>query len=95
MIAWESFIDATRDALAAGDIDGFLELTRESGASSAMFLQNVSCGGSYQPAMVALGLLKVDAHHDPEGAGTLTFYGGTGARVVQMGGSLAAAEASK
>ena len=46
-------------------------------------------------AMVALGLLKVDAHHDPEGAGTLTFYGGTGARVVQMGGSLAAAEASK
>ena len=46
-------------------------------------------------AMVQLGLLRVDAHHDPEGVGTLTFYGGTGVRVVQMGGSLAAAEASK
>jgi hypothetical protein len=40
--------------------------------------------------MVQLGLLRVDAHHDPEGVGTLTFYGGTGARVVTLGGSLAA-----
>ena len=54
----EELVHARRDALAAGDIDGFLELTRESGASSAMFLQNVSCGGSYQPAMVALGLAE-------------------------------------
>ena len=35
-------------------------------------------------AMVALGLLRVDAHHDPEGVGTLTFYGGTGVRVVKV-----------
>lgn len=43
-------------------------------------------------AMVALGLLRVDAHHDPEGVGTLTFYAGTGARVVALGGSLAAGD---
>ncbi len=46
------------DALVAGDIDRFLELTRRSGASSGMYLQNVSGGGTDQPAMVALALAE-------------------------------------
>ncbi len=46
------------DALCAGDIDTFLDLTRRSGASSGMYLQNVSCGGNDQPAMVALALAE-------------------------------------
>ncbi len=46
------------EALRAGDIPRFLTFTRESGASSAMFLQNVSAGGTYQPAMVALALVQ-------------------------------------
>ena len=44
-------------ALRAGDIDAFLNLTNRSGASSAMYLQNVSVAGSAeQPTMVALAL---------------------------------------
>lgn len=61
------------DALQAGDIDAFLELTRESGASSAMFLQNVSVGGApEQSAMVALGL----AERLLEGRGACRIHGG-------------------
>ncbi|WP_322290457.1 galactokinase [Paratractidigestivibacter sp.] len=45
-------------ALRAGDIDSFLALTRASGASSAMYLQNVSTAGAFQPAMYALGLAE-------------------------------------
>lgn len=55
----ERLVDDRRDALVAGDIGRFLELTRRSGASSAMYLQNVGTGGSYQPAMVALGLAEL------------------------------------
>ncbi len=46
------------DALCAGDIDAFLDLTRRSGASSGMYLQNVANGGTDQPAMVALALAE-------------------------------------
>ena len=61
------------DALKAGDIDAFLALTRASGASSAMFLQNVSVGGApEQPAMVALGL----AQRLLEGEGACRIHGG-------------------
>lgn len=61
------------NALQAGDIDAFLELTRESGASSAMFLQNVSVGGApEQSAMVALGL----AERLLEGRGACRIHGG-------------------
>ena len=61
------------DALKAGDIDAFLELTRESGASSAMFLQNVSVGGATeQPAMVALAL----AERLLDGRGACRIHGG-------------------
>ena len=47
------------DALRTGDTERFLELTRLSGASSAMYLQNVSVGGtSDQPSMLAIALAE-------------------------------------
>lgn len=50
-------VDARWDALKSGDMDRFLALTERSGASSAMFLQNVSVGGSArQECMVAIAL---------------------------------------
>ena len=50
-------VDGRWDALEAGDMDAFLELTRRSGASSAMYLQNVSVGGSArQECMLAIAL---------------------------------------
>lgn len=60
------------EALRAGDIDTFLDLTRRSGASSGMYLQNVSCGGNDQPAMVALAL----AEHLLGDAGAVRIHGG-------------------
>lgn len=65
-------VDKRWDALNAGDIDRFLELTRESGASSGMFLQNVSSGGDFQPAMAALGM----AEHILGGTGAIRIHGG-------------------
>ncbi len=53
----ERLVAARVEALKAGDMKRFLELTRLSGASSAMYLQNVSVAGSAeQPTMVALAL---------------------------------------
>ena len=50
-------VDKRWDALKAGDMRTFLALTRSSGASSAMFLQNVSASAMReQDAMVALAL---------------------------------------
>ena len=43
-------------ALASHDMGSFVNLTRQSGASSAMFLQNVSAGVREQGAMVAIAL---------------------------------------
>jgi galactokinase len=68
----EALVDLRRVAMEAGDIDAFLELERESGASSAMFLQNVSTGGAYQPAMVAIGL----AERLLAGHGAVRIHGG-------------------
>ena len=65
-------VDRRWAALKASDLAGFLELTRDSGASSAMYLQNVSTGGSFQPAMLALGL----AERLLEGAGAIRIHGG-------------------
>ena len=65
-------VDRRWDALNAGDIDAFLALTRDSGASSGMFLQNVSTGGSYQPAMLALGM----AERLLDGEGAIRIHGG-------------------
>ena len=50
-------VDPRWDALQRGDIGRFLFLTRTSGASSGMFQQNVSVGGSQtQDCMVAIAL---------------------------------------
>ena len=65
-------VDARWTALQAGDMEGFLAATRQSGASSAMYLQNVSAGGSYQPAMLALAL----AEQALEGTGAARIHGG-------------------
>lgn len=66
-------VDARWKALKAGDMDHFLELTRRSGASSAMFLQNVSVGGEYrQDAMVAIAL----SERLLRGAGATRIHGG-------------------
>jgi galactokinase len=52
----DRLVEERAHALLAGDMGEFCELTRLSGASSAMYLQNVSVGGSEQGAMVALAL---------------------------------------
>ena len=66
-------MDKRWDALNAGDIDTFLTLTRASGASSAMYLQNVTAElGNNQPAMYALGL----AEHILDGRGAVRIHGG-------------------
>ena len=60
-------------SLNIGDVATFLELTRESGASSAMYLQNVAAElGREQPAMLALGM----AEHLLEGQGAVRIHGG-------------------
>ena len=66
-------VDKRWAALNAGDIDGFLALTRASGASSAMYLQNVVAKlGAEQPSMYALGL----AEHVLNGRGAVRIHGG-------------------
>jgi galactokinase len=66
-------VDARWEALCAGDLRRFLLLTERSGASSAMFLQNVSVGGSVrQDAMVALALSTRLLH----GRGATRIHGG-------------------
>ena len=66
-------VDRRWDALNAGDIDTFLALTRASGASSAMYLQNVVAElGAAQPAMFALGC----AEHILNGRGAARIHGG-------------------
>lgn len=67
-----NLVDRRWDALNRGDFDAFLSLTRASGASSAMYLQNVSTGGDFQPAMYALGL----AERILDGRGAVRIHGG-------------------
>ena len=52
----ERLVEERAARLGEGDVEGFLRLERLSGASSAMYLQNVSTWGREQDAMVALGL---------------------------------------
>ncbi len=68
----DALVEARWEALVARDAGRFLELTRESGASSGMFLQNVSAGGAFQPAMYALGL----AERALAGRGACRIHGG-------------------
>ena len=66
-------VDRRWEALKSADIDAFLSLTRASGASSAMYLQNVVAElGREQPAMYALGL----AEHILNGRGAARIHGG-------------------
>ena len=66
-------VDKRWAALNKGDIMGFLALTRASGASSAMYLQNVVAElGASQPAMYALAL----AEHILDGRGAVRIHGG-------------------
>lgn len=68
-------VDKRWAALNDGDIEAFLAYTRASGASSAMFLQNVSASGvdvREQHAMIALGL----AEHVLRGRGAARIHGG-------------------
>ena len=66
-------VDRRWEALQSADIDAFLSLTRASGASSAMYLQNVVAElGREQPAMYALGL----AEHILNGRGAARIHGG-------------------
>lgn len=67
-----NLVDKRWQALQANDINAFLDLTRKSGASSGMFLQNVSTQGTYQPAMLALGL----AEYILDGKGAIRIHGG-------------------
>ncbi len=74
-------VDRRWAALTAGDIDAFLALTRASGASSAMYLQNVTAElGSSQPAMYALGL----AEHILDGRGAVRIHGGGFGGTIQV-----------
>ena len=52
----ERLVEGRARALETHDMQAFLELTRASGASSAMYLQNVSAGVREQGAMVAIAL---------------------------------------
>lgn len=65
---------AEADALRAGDFDGFLTLVRESGRSSAMYLQNVVPTGSveHQELMVTLALCEAILN----GRGAVRVHGG-------------------
>ena len=66
-------VDARWDALKEGDMGRFIELTRRSGASSAMFLQNVSAAGAReQDCMVAIAL----SEHLLQGRGATRIHGG-------------------
>lgn len=68
----EALVDQRRDVLLADDMDTFLALTRRSGMSSGMFLQNVATGGAYQPAMLALGVAELAL----AGRGAARIHGG-------------------
>ena len=65
---------AQADALRSGDFDGFLALVRESGRSSAMYLQNVVPTGSteHQELMVTLALCEAIL----AGRGAVRVHGG-------------------
>lgn len=69
-------VAAQRRALEAGDFAAFLSLARQSGASSAQFLQNVSPradgSGAEQPAMTVLALCA----HLLGGRGAYRIHGG-------------------
>lgn len=68
-------------ALADGDFDAFLSLSRASGASSFMYLQNVFCCGDPQHQAVSLALAV--AEHVLGDRGTFRVHGGGFAGTIQ------------
>jgi len=73
-------VDARAEALRQGDFEAFLAATRQSGASSAQYLQNVSTfDRASQPAMVALALADVLL----AGQGAVRIHGGGFGGTVQ------------
>ena len=86
----ERLVAGRAEALRAGEMDRFLELTRLSGASSAMYLQNVSVGGaSDQPSMLAIAL----AEELLGGRGAVRVHGGGFGGTIQAFVPLDAVEA--
>jgi galactokinase len=69
------------EALRSGDFDRFLQLVKESGYSSYMYLQNVIPAGyvQHQDMAVALGLCE----HYLQGRGAYRVHGGGFAGTVQ------------
>ena len=69
------------EALEKGDFDGFLQLVKQSGYSSYMYLQNVIPAGykAHQDVAVALGLCE----HYLQGKGAYRVHGGGFAGTVQ------------
>lgn len=66
-------VDKRWESLCSGNVEEFIRLTRQSAASSAMYLQNVSAElGDSQPTMYALAL----AEHILDGAGAVRIHGG-------------------
>lgn len=65
-------VDQRWSSLQDKDINSFIAYTNTSGASSGMYLQNVSTSGSYQPAMLALGLAETIL----KGRGAVRIHGG-------------------
>ncbi|MBR0403851.1 MAG: galactokinase [Eggerthellaceae bacterium] len=75
-----ALVDERAHALQEGDVGTFLEATRRSGASSAMYLQNVSTADRrVQPAMVVLAL----ADRLLAGRGAVRIHGGGFGGTVQ------------
>lgn len=73
-------VDVRAEALRRGDFEAFLAATRQSGASSAQYLQNVSTSDRLrQPAMVALALADALL----EGQGAARIHGGGFGGTVQ------------
>lgn len=68
----DASVQARVAALEAGDLARFLALTNASGRSSAQYLQNVTGGGAFQPAMVALALADTLL----DGRGAFRIHGG-------------------
>ena len=68
-------------ALKLGDFSAFLKLVRQSGASSALRLQNLSCAGV--PREQALPVAIAAAEHLLRGAGAVRVHGGGFAGTVQ------------
>jgi len=72
---------AEAEALANDDFETFLKLSRESGASSYMYLQNVYCSGAVKEQAVSLALALSD--HILGDRGTFRVHGGGFAGTIQ------------